>query len=76
MMDIVARRFNEKMRYHWQAILGLKLHYVLSQREERYWRTTPRRKIALMHLRKIAAMAAAAALAAKMHHELMSCSHP
>jgi tryptophan halogenase len=39
MMDIVARRFNEKMRYHWQAILEfLKLHYVLSQREERYWR--------------------------------------
>ena len=38
MMDIVAKRFNEKMHYHWQAIVEfLKLHYVLSKREESYW---------------------------------------
>ena len=39
-MPIVARRFNQLMTYHWQRIADfLKLHYVLSQREDsEYWR--------------------------------------
>jgi glycine/D-amino acid oxidase-like deaminating enzyme len=40
MMDIVARRFNEKFLYHWSRIVEfLKLHYVLSKRgDTEYWR--------------------------------------
>jgi tryptophan 7-halogenase len=40
MMEVVARRFNEKMAYHWQRVIEfLKLHYVLSQRDDSdYWR--------------------------------------
>lgn len=38
-MDIHARRFNELFRYRWDRIVDfLKLHYVLSEREEPYWR--------------------------------------
>jgi flavin-dependent dehydrogenase len=39
-MDIHARRFNEKFRYHWERIIEfLKLHYVLSRRRDtEYWR--------------------------------------
>ena len=39
-MTVVARRFNEKMAYHWQKVIEfLKLHYVLSQRDDSdYWR--------------------------------------
>jgi hypothetical protein len=39
-MDVVSKRFNEKMHYHWQGIIEfLKLHYVLSQRDDSdYWR--------------------------------------
>ncbi|MFS2319254.1 tryptophan halogenase family protein [Maricaulis sp. D1M11] len=39
-MDIVAKRFNAKFRYRWDRIIDfLKLHYVLSQREEdAFWR--------------------------------------
>jgi flavin-dependent dehydrogenase len=39
-MAVVARRFNEKMTYHWQRVIEfLKLHYVLSQRDDSdYWR--------------------------------------
>jgi glycine/D-amino acid oxidase-like deaminating enzyme len=39
-MDIVARRFNEKFLYHWHRIVEfLKLHYVLSGRSDtEYWR--------------------------------------
>jgi hypothetical protein len=38
-MDIVARRFNDKFLYHWKRIIEfLKLHYVLSCREDsEYW---------------------------------------
>jgi hypothetical protein len=38
-MDVVSKRFNEKMHYHWQGIIEfLKLHYVLSQRQDsEYW---------------------------------------
>ncbi len=40
MMDIVARRFNDKFLYHWDRIIEfLKLHYVLSRRgDSEYWR--------------------------------------
>lgn len=39
-MDVVARRFNDKMLYNWQRILEfLKLHYVLNRRTDSdYWR--------------------------------------
>ncbi len=37
-MDIHAARFNELFRYRWDRIVEfLKLHYVLSRREEPYW---------------------------------------
>jgi hypothetical protein len=38
-MDIVAKRFNEKFVYRWGRIVDfLKLHYVLSEREDSpYW---------------------------------------
>ncbi|MBW8894126.1 MAG: tryptophan 7-halogenase, partial [Burkholderiales bacterium] len=39
-MDIVAKRFNEAFAYRWSRIIDfLKLHYVLSRRDEAdYWR--------------------------------------
>ena len=39
-MDIVARRFNSRFRGHWERIMEfLKLHYVLSERDDTaYWR--------------------------------------
>ncbi len=37
-MDITARRFNEIFRYRWDRIVDfLKLHYLLSKREESFW---------------------------------------
>lgn len=38
-MSVVARRFNEKMTYHWSKIIEfLKLHYALTQRDDTpYW---------------------------------------
>ena len=45
-MDVVAGRFNDKMRYHWQRIVEfLKLHYALSAREDSdYWMENRRRE--------------------------------
>lgn len=38
-MDIHAARFNDLFRYRWDRIVDfLKLHYILSQRDEPYWR--------------------------------------
>ena len=38
-MDVVARRFNERLRHHWDRIVEfLKLHYATSVRPEPYWR--------------------------------------
>jgi flavin-dependent dehydrogenase len=38
MMDYVARNFNNKFLYRWERVIDfLKLHYVLSQRENEYW---------------------------------------
>lgn len=38
-MDVHARRFNALFRYRWDRIVEfLKLHYVLSERDEPYWR--------------------------------------
>jgi hypothetical protein len=39
-MDIVARRFNDSFGYRWSRVIDfLKLHYVLSRREDTdYWR--------------------------------------
>ena len=38
-MDIVARRFNDRMRYNWERVIEfLKLHYVISERDDSaYW---------------------------------------
>ena len=37
-MPVIAERFNERMRYRWRRIIDfLKLHYLLSQRQEPYW---------------------------------------
>lgn len=37
-MDIHARRFNELFRYRWDRIIDfLKLHYVISKRQDPYW---------------------------------------
>lgn len=37
-MDITAKRYNDKFSYRWQRIIEfLKLHYVLSKRCEPYW---------------------------------------
>ncbi|WP_299309725.1 tryptophan halogenase family protein [uncultured Croceicoccus sp.] len=38
-MDVHADRFNRLFRYRWDRVVDfLKLHYVLSRREEPYWR--------------------------------------
>ncbi|GAA6138797.1 tryptophan 7-halogenase [Arenicella sp. 4NH20-0111] len=38
-LESAANRFNQKMDYHWLQIVDfLKLHYVLSERDEPYWR--------------------------------------
>ena len=38
-MDLVAKRFNEVTHYRWGRIIDfLKLHYVLTQRTEPFWR--------------------------------------
>lgn len=37
-IDLTAQRFNNAFHYRWRAIIDfLKLHYVLSQREEEFW---------------------------------------
>ena len=37
-MDLVSKRFNNKFLYRWDRIIEfLKLHYILSKREEPYW---------------------------------------
>lgn len=56
-MDLHARRFNALFRYRWDRIVEfLKLHYVLSERDEPYWRahrdpgTVPERLRELLQL--------------------------
>ncbi|MEX0915177.1 MAG: tryptophan 7-halogenase, partial [Wenzhouxiangellaceae bacterium] len=51
-MDIVSRRFNQKFRYRWERIIDfLKLHYVLSRRDDsEYWRDNRSRASAPDHL--------------------------
>lgn len=42
-MDIEARKFNEIFQYRWARIIDfLKLHYVLSRRDEPYWQDNRR----------------------------------
>ena len=37
-LQVVSQRFNEQMYYRWQRIIDfLKLHYMLTQRDEPYW---------------------------------------
>lgn len=44
-MAVVARRFNARMAYHWDRLIEfLKLHYILSKRDDSdYWRDCRRR---------------------------------
>jgi flavin-dependent dehydrogenase len=38
LMPTIAKRFNKQMQYKWSRIIDfLKLHYMLTQREEPYW---------------------------------------
>lgn len=38
LMQVAARRFNERFAYRWERIVDfLKLHYILSKRPEPYW---------------------------------------
>ncbi len=38
-MEVVSKRFNQQMDYRWQRIVDfLKLHYMLTKREEPYWK--------------------------------------
>ena len=45
LMDVVARRFNERFRYRWGRVVDfLKLHYLLSRRNDSdFWRDNRRR---------------------------------
>ena len=37
-MKLVAKRYNERFKYRWERVIDfLKLHYVLSQRQDPYW---------------------------------------
>lgn len=37
-MDIIGKRFNDTFRYRWDRIIDfLKLHYILTQRQEPFW---------------------------------------
>ncbi len=39
LMNTTAKRFNDQMRYRWRRIIDfLKLHYMLTERTEDYWR--------------------------------------
>ncbi len=59
-MDIIAKRFNERFRYRWDRIIDfLKMHYVLSQRTDSdFWldnrsiETTPPHLLELLELWK------------------------
>jgi len=38
-MKITEKRFNQQMNYRWQRIIDfLKLHYILTERPEPYWK--------------------------------------
>lgn len=56
-MELHARRFNELFRYRWDRIVEfLKLHYILSERQEPYWRahreaeSVPERLVELLRI--------------------------
>ena len=53
-MDIVSKRFNEKFLYRWDTIIDfLKLHYVLTKREDSdYWRDNANKNSTPDSLRK------------------------
>lgn len=43
LMPTIAKRFNKQMQYRWTRIIDfLKLHYMLTQREEPYWQAHTR----------------------------------
>jgi len=57
-MDIVARRFNKRFRYRWKRIVDfLKLHYVLSQREDsEFWIDNRRSETVSARLQELLAL--------------------
>lgn len=53
-MDLHARRFNRLFSYRWDRIVDfLKLHYVLSKRDEPYWRDNRERASISPHLQEL-----------------------
>mgnify|MGYP005992804969 CR=1 FL=1 len=53
-MDITAKRFNDKFSYRWQRIIEfLKLHYVLSNRQEPYWQDNRNDSTIPEHLKEL-----------------------
>lgn len=57
-MDVVARRYNEIFRYRWDRIIDfLKLHYVLSERDDsEYWKENRRSNSIPESLRELMAL--------------------
>lgn len=57
-MDIVARRFNDAFAYRWQRVIEfLKLHYLLSRREDSaFWRDNVRPESVPDRLRELLAL--------------------
>lgn len=57
-MEIVAKRYNEKFIYRWERIIDfLKLHYVLSKREDSdYWTDNRRNESVPTHLQELLAL--------------------
>lgn len=40
-MEVIANRFNRRMTFRWERVVDfLKLHYLLSQRQEDFWRAS------------------------------------
>jgi len=58
LMDIVARRFNQRFGYRWSRIIDfLKLHYALSKRgDSAYWRDNRNTESVPAHLRESLAL--------------------
>jgi tryptophan halogenase len=57
-MDLVAARFNASFAYRWERVIDfLKLHYVLSRREDSdYWRDHRRNETVPAHLQSLLAL--------------------
>ena len=58
LMEVAARRFNERFRYRWDRIIEfLKLHYVLSRRDDTdFWRDNRNEETVPVRLRELLAL--------------------